>query len=618
MEGLFPVGPKALRVRFLGEEPFSLEALEGADRILALTYSASEGLIRELAPKVGEMEVVFGHPTPVGKLDQLLALQALVLEEIQGEVKGSEAVLEALRSGRLRLLLSRRASHAKLYLVEKGGRRFALAGSANLSRRALEGGQAEVLFLVEDEEGVERLLALYREVRGEADPVRPEVLLRQAAPEDLPLLQAAEKRPVVVQVPKEVPVVYRAEVVLRRAKVYEPVAKEAKPRPGGVEIPPKAVKALKLGRARSEEEEGPPFLEVREEEGGVFALGELRPFLSLEDPEVREEAFAMARFLNRYLSGHFLHEEEAREQAEAYFRLWAWYWTAPLMSRLLRRAHLEGLSPHHYPLYALVFGKSGAGKTTFLRLLSRSLVGVPVDPIPGTELGKRALLALHESGSEFPVVFDDVAPRDFSEKVEPVVKSLYETPRGTLTPVAFSFNASQAYAPPEEVRRRAFLVHAQAVLDETRPEVAGRVRAEAERDLLLVRGAFFRAFLPGLLEALREEEDWLLASTRVLAALLGEVLGAPPPWARPQSLADLSQSRLAEVKEKMRALLKVHRLEWKAGKPHLRLGPDARRIGRELPGWLVEEVQGEVLILKEKGLEKLGLRKRAPWWPFRG
>lgn len=33
------------------------------------------------------MEVVFGHPVPLGKLDQLLALQALVLEEIQGEVK---------------------------------------------------------------------------------------------------------------------------------------------------------------------------------------------------------------------------------------------------------------------------------------------------------------------------------------------------------------------------------------------------------------------------------------------------------------------------------------------------------------------------------------------------
>ncbi len=56
MEGLlFPEGPRALKVRFLGEEPFSLEALEGADRLFALTYSASEGLIEELAPKVGEM-----------------------------------------------------------------------------------------------------------------------------------------------------------------------------------------------------------------------------------------------------------------------------------------------------------------------------------------------------------------------------------------------------------------------------------------------------------------------------------------------------------------------------------------------------------------------------------
>lgn len=67
--------------------------------------------------------------------------------------------------------------------------------------------------------------------------------------------------------------------------------------------------------------------------------------------------------------------------------------------------------------------------------------------------------------------------------------------------MAFSFNASQSYVPPEEVRRRAFLVYAQAVLDETRPEAANRARAQAQEDFLRVRGAFFRAFLPGLLEA---------------------------------------------------------------------------------------------------------------------
>jgi hypothetical protein len=273
---------------------------------------------------------------------------------------------------------------------------------------------------------------------------------------------------------------------------------------------------------------------VREWEGGVFVLGELRPFLPPEAPEVRDEVLVMARFLNRYLAGYFLHEEEAQEQAESYFHLWAWYWTAPVMSRLLRRAHLEGLPPHNYPLYALVFGKSGAGKTTFLKLLSRSLVGVPVDPVPGTELGKRALLAIHESGSEFPVVFDDVTPRDFSEKVEPVVKSLYEVPRGTLTPVAFSFNASQAYTPPEEIRRRAFLVRAQAVLDETRPEVANRLRSEVGQDLLAVRGAFFRAFIPRLLRAAEEERDWLLASTRILTEFLGEVLGPRLPGPSPR------------------------------------------------------------------------------------
>jgi hypothetical protein len=616
MGGLF-ASPTAIKVRFVEEIPFSLEAIEGADRVFALTYSASEGLIRDLAPKVGEMEVILGHPIPMAKLEYLLALQKYTLEGAQVEVKGDENLLEALRQGRLRILLSRRTSHAKLFLVERGGQRFAILGSANLSRRALEGGQVEIILMVEDEEVVERLFAFYREMREESDVVRPEVLMRPVNPEDIPILEKAQKGPVILRVPEEVPVPYRVEWVLKQAKVYEPVAKEAKVKQGALEITPKAAKALRLGRAPSEEEGTPPFLEVREREGGVFVLGELRPFLSPDAPEIREEVLVMARFLNRYLAGYFLHEEEAREQAEDYFRLWAWYWTAPVMSRLLRRAHLEGLPPHDYPLYALVFGKSGAGKTTFLKLLSRSLVGVPVDPVPGTELGKRVLLALHESGSEFPVVFDDVTTRDFSEKVEPVVKSLYEVPRGTLTPVAFSFNASQAYTPPEEIRRRAFLVRAQAVLDETRPEAATRLRSEVGQDLLAVRGAFFRAFIPRLLQATEEERDWLLASTRILTEFLGEVLGAPPPWAKPTSLAELSQSRLAEVRDKMRALLQLHKLEWRSGRPHLRLGPDARRIGRELPGWLVEEVQGEVLILKEKGLRRLGLLRGLSWWPFR-
>jgi hypothetical protein len=616
MSGLF-ASPTAIKVRFVEEVPFSLEAIEGADRVFALTYSASEGLIRDLAPKVGEMEVILGHPIPMAKLEYLLALQKYTLEGAQVEVKGDENLLEALRQGRLRILLSRRTSHAKLFLVEKGNQRFAILGSANLSRRALEGGQVEIILMVEDEEVVERLFAFYREMREESDVVRPEVLMRPINPEDIPILEKAQKGPVILRVPEEVPVPYRVEWVLKQAKVYEPVAKEAKVKQGALEITPKAAKALRLGRVPSEEEGTPPFLEVREREKGVFVLGELRPFLSPDAPEVREEVLVMARFLNRYLAGYFLHEEEAQEQAEDYFRLWAWYWTAPVMSRLLRRAHLEGLPPHNYPLYALVFGKSGAGKTTFLKLLSRSLVGVPVDPVPGTELGKRVLLALHESGSEFPIVFDDVTTRDFSEKVEPVVKSLYEVPRGTLTPVAFSFNASQAYTPPEEIRRRAFLVRAQAVLDETRPEAANRLRNEVGQDLLAVRGAFFRAFISRLLQATEEERDWLLASTRILTEFLGEVLGAPPPWAKPISLAELSQSRLAEVRDKMRALLKLHKLEWRSGRPHLRLGPDARRIGRELPGWLVEEVQGEVLILKEKGLRRLGLSRGLSWWPFR-
>ncbi|WP_253715936.1 hypothetical protein [Thermus scotoductus] len=45
-----------------------------------------------------------------------------------------------------------------------------------------------------------------------------------------------------------------------------------------------------------------------------------------------------------------------------------------------------------------------------------------------------------------------------------------------------------------------------------------------------------------------------------------------------------------------------------------RLWLDARRYAKEFPGRLVEKVQGEVLVLKEKGLERLGLLRRRWFW----
>jgi phosphatidylserine/phosphatidylglycerophosphate/cardiolipin synthase-like enzyme len=162
-------GLQVFRAELLGPAPFSLKDLEGARRLRVLTYSASARLLARLSRRVEELEVVFGYEgalPPEDAFQRLLEVQFLVQEEIARSLRvaweGEEAaLLEKARRGGLRFLLSRRPSHAKLFLVEeRDGRRWALLGSPNLSERALETGglsQLELAFLLEGEEAFRHL-----------------------------------------------------------------------------------------------------------------------------------------------------------------------------------------------------------------------------------------------------------------------------------------------------------------------------------------------------------------------------------------------------------------------------------------------------------------------------
>ena len=249
-------GLQVFRAELLGPASFSLRDLERARRLRVLTYSASARLLARLSREVEELEVVFGYEgalPPEAAFQRLLEVQFLVQEEIaqsfQLEWKGEErALAEKARRGGLRFLLSRRPSHAKLFLAEEAdGRRWALLGSPNLSERALETGefsQLEFAFLLEGEEAFRQLEALYEAVRGESDPLRPDLLLREAKPHELPLLEGAAKREVVLAVREvEVPAVMRVEYLpAPKRKAAQAIAQVAEAKRKG------EVKVLTLGR----------------------------------------------------------------------------------------------------------------------------------------------------------------------------------------------------------------------------------------------------------------------------------------------------------------------------------------------------------------------------------
>jgi hypothetical protein len=629
MSETFPLGNlfglQVFRAELLGPAPFSLRDLERARRLRVLTYSASARLLARLSRQVEELEVVFGYEgalPPEAAFQRLLEVQFLVQEEIAQSFRvaweGEEAALaEKARKGALRFLLSRKPSHAKLFLAEEAdGRRWALLGSPNLSERALETGefsQLEFAFLLEGEEAFRQMEALYEAVRAESDPLRPDLLLREARPHELPLLEGAARREVVLAVREvEVPAIMRVEYLpapKRRAAQAIAQAAEAK-RKGEVKVLTLGRRGLEVARRLPLAEEEAPLLDLTEE--GVLVKGELRPFLSLEDPGVREDAEVLLAFLSGY-ERHFLERDDALAQTEAFFRLLAWLYASPFMGEALYRAHLEGLPPHAYPLWAVVYGKSNTGKTSFLRFALKSMAGLEVGMQPGKDFTKERVEALRPL-SRFPVVYDDVSLLQVRNPGEGLIKGDYEFLGPPKAPVVLSLNASQSYRPPDEVRKRALLVYTNAVLPQDR---AKRVHAEAHRLLLAVGDRFYRAVAPRVRETLREAEDWMEAATSVLAGALEALLGKVPPWVRTYTLEEEGRRYLAEVREALRKILAKHAYRLEGGEVWVKTPGEetAKAYAKELPGWCAEGNRGEYLVLRAEPLRRMGLL-RPSLWPF--
>lgn len=313
----------------------------------------------------------------------------------------------------------------------------------------------------------------------------------------------------------------------------------------------------------NEPQEG-PYLTLLED--GIQVLGNPLPFLPQDHPAVLEDARRLAGFMEGYLDGSFLHEKEAWEQVRAYYALWAWFWTGPRMGQLLRRAHLEGHSPYLYPLYAILYGKSNTGKSTFLRLLLRSMAGASVGLIPGTDLSQALLRSVHQEEDGLPRVVDDISARDMTDKVEKILKGLYEVPLDYHpTPIALSLNSSDPYPGGDEVRKRALMIQTLAVLDTSDRLKAAQVETRAKELERGLTNAFFRAFFPILDRRLEEERDWLRASTEILADFLEEALGKLPDWAKPMGMEDLYRKDADRVDALLADLLAHHPWEVKGG-----------------------------------------------------
>ena len=220
-----------------------------------------------------------------------------------------------------------------------------------------------------------------------------------------------------------------------------------------------------------------------------------------------------------------------------------------------------GLDPLTYPVYAVLYGRSSAGKTLFTRIASRSMFGFEKMVRSGQFTANRAL-GLRDRLGAIPLLIDDLTRDKFSTHVPDLVRTDQHV-SGLYSPIVLTTNRDVGAISPD-LTKRMVTCHIDAAIPENRA-VGERIARRAQRE---IGTALYKAYLQRLLPEARamratiDEEkegfpDLLRSSSLILRTLLQVSLGSVPPWARPLSFDDYFGIRHRRFQDQLREMLEA-------------------------------------------------------------
>ena len=600
-------GKRVVQARFIDEKKFDWDLFRGYDTLRVLTYSASVKAIVKMLDEFSfdRFECVFGCEATLGNFGDLVGFQKHVKEDTRlaiMELKDERhiRILERVRSGHTTFRVLRKSTaHAKLYLLSNSdGRRRVIVGSANLSEQAFSDRQPETLVTFDDDDDAwDHYNLMFDRIHDSAsDEISlPDERIRSAKIEvsDVPVVesephgvifepQAAEL--VEVSTPAQI---QNIEKVVRAvspsiAAVVSPV------RNGKQQISHKdMVGVSRVQFVKSADEADHPWFSIDRNERTALLTGNPFP-LDPDDTLVKDDAKLMLEYFQNY-EGAF--EGDVEILQSDYFRLMSWMYFSPFMCDMRTRASYQGSDVIRFPSFAVVFGKSGCGKTSLIDTLMTSMFGYP-KTVDKKFFTPSHIRGLQEARKRLPVVFDDIARLPFKNYGVNVIKNEVPPPVSEYPGFVVSMNKDPNHSFADEVVKRAFLIHTKTALpphdDKLRRKLSGKIE-EMRREL---SGHLYRRYLQEVMERLDQERlpDWLALSSGVLSAIISESIDRAPHWCRETTWDEYAPMRYNRVRNKLSKVLRPAR--------------QSLEEGSSQNGWMIE---GDRIVVWEQ-LDNFGKR----------
>ena len=639
---------EALRV-----ETFTMDLFGGFTAMRALTYTSSIPMVLRLLRDYDydDFECVFGHGGVLSRdAADLLAFQSVVQSKLNQGFVGAkgipperrEVVYRRAAEGSARFLVVKDAiAHAKIYLLEREGKRRVIVGSANLSETAFSGRQAETVTVFDDDPVAwEHFSRQYEDVRSVATsnvPLRAEPLPGDLV-ENTPALRDAGERPdgVTIFLPAQtedevqfnVPHVLRE--VERIAPVHRQVLADLRPdRKGMLKIVPQVVKQMtRIATARHEEGKAATSLSY---DGRTLLLSGQAVSLETDADQVASDVAAWLEFFGNYENGFV--GDVPRMQRD-YFTFMCWFYFSPWMCDLRNAALRANTFSFDRPMFAIVYGESNCGKSSLIETLMTSMFDYP-RIVETPYFTRRNLRALQAAYQRFPVVFDDIHDDRFRRHAPEVIKDEH-IPYAEYPCIALSMNADARNFQPEIVKRSLMIWTTTSLPGDAITSIR-QLRRSVTGITNRMSTALYRRYLAETRELLDEmdeqdiqDADVLEVSSSVLCRLFEEHLppGAElPEWCAPMTLHQYQNRAFEQPRSVLEGLIHPDKYtrtrrpgigDWTIVGDQVIIGIEplgARRIRDEIPNWILNRpasISGQIVLKKETLDSFLGQTTRPP------